>query len=91
MTNKNIPLPQLDSHCMRYQPRPTTRRQMLMQAACGFGYLALADLVTRGSSTDAPSSSKLRQTKAAPPSECFSSVRLATIVGVSAESPIAVP
>jgi hypothetical protein len=57
MASKNIPLPLLDSHCMRYQPRPTTRRQMLMQAACGFGYLALADLVARGSSTDAPSPS----------------------------------
>ncbi|MGI9517182.1 MAG: DUF1501 domain-containing protein, partial [Pirellulaceae bacterium] len=33
------------SHCQRYRPRAITRRQMLRDAACGFGGVALATLL----------------------------------------------
>ena len=35
------------SHCRRYQPLPLTRRDLLRQAACGFGSVALAGLLAR--------------------------------------------
>lgn len=44
------------SHCRRYLPTPLTRRDLLAQAACGFGSVALAGLM---SSADAAESNPL--------------------------------
>ena len=42
------------NHCHRFLPAPTTRREMLMQAAHGFGGVALATMLAGGKAPAAP-------------------------------------